>query len=48
MEHFVTKQIFERLDMLKTFQTGKKKKKRIWLTVAQPLSPFNDISLPVS
>lgn len=26
MEHFVTKQIFERLDMLKTFQTGKKKK----------------------
>ena len=47
MEHFVTKQIFERLDMLKTFQTGKKKK-RIWLTVAQPLSPFNDISLPVS
>lgn len=46
MEHFVTKQIFERLDMLKTFQTGKKK--RIWLTVAQPLSPFNDISLSVS
>lgn len=46
MEHFVTKQMFERLDMIKTFQTDKKKKKR--LTVAQPLSPFNDISLSVS
>lgn len=37
MEHFVTKQIFERLDMLKTFQTGKKKKKNMADSGSTPL-----------
>ena len=42
MEHFVTKQIFERLDMLKTFQTGKKKEYGWqWLNPSPPSMTFH-------
>lgn len=43
MEHFVTKQMFERLDMIKTFQTGKKKKKKgwQWLNPSPPSMTFH-------